>query len=209
MNPQDYITYLFAVTAFFATPPDTSQLLIVSNSITHGLRRSAFTIIGDLTANAIQMCAAAFGLAAAIATSQTAFILIKWLGVTYLVWIGVQLFRNGGADLKGAETGVHASSGRLFKQGFFTSLSNPYAIVFFAALFPQFIEPTSSVYWQVAVLGVTYLIFDGLILVAWGWIGVRAAGRLGSYSTRLVGQVCGGIMIAAAVLLATKNIGPT
>jgi homoserine/homoserine lactone efflux protein len=80
MPLETYLIYLAAVGAFFATPPDTSQLLIISNSIRHGLRRSVCTIAGDLTANCLQMTAAAFGLAAIIATSATAFVWIKWIG---------------------------------------------------------------------------------------------------------------------------------
>jgi threonine/homoserine/homoserine lactone efflux protein len=73
MSWETYLVYLAAVAVFFATPPDPSQLLIISNSIRHGLRRSAFTIAGDLTANSLQMTVAAFGLAAVIATSAEAF----------------------------------------------------------------------------------------------------------------------------------------
>ena len=64
MPMETYLIYLAAVAVFFATPPDTSQLLIISNSIRHGLRRSLWTVFGDLSANAIQMTGAAFGLAA-------------------------------------------------------------------------------------------------------------------------------------------------
>ena len=89
---ETYLLYLVAVAVFFATPPDTSQLLIISNSMRHGLKRSCMTIAGDLTANTLQMTAAAFGLAAIIATSAQAFQAIKWLGVAYLGWIGLKLF---------------------------------------------------------------------------------------------------------------------
>jgi homoserine/homoserine lactone efflux protein len=91
---ETYLIYLAAVAVFFATPPDTSQLLIISNSVCYGLRKSAYTIAGDLSANCLQMTGAAFGLAAIIATSATAFSVIKWLGVAYLIYIGIQLFRS-------------------------------------------------------------------------------------------------------------------
>ncbi len=204
-----YFTYLAVVAAFFATPPDTSQLLIVSNSIAYGLRRSRYTILGDLTANAIQISAAASGLAAIIASSTNAFIWVKWLGVAYLIWIGIQVFRAGSAAIGDGTGRPFLSSRKLFKQGFLTSLSNPFAIVFFGALFPQFIEPDLPVVGQVVILGGTYLVVDGILLVAWGWIGIRAADRIRQFSSKLVGQCCGVIMIIAAVLLATKNFSPS
>jgi len=163
MPLETYLLYLAAVAVFFATPPDTSQLLIISNAIRHGLRRTLWTIFGDLSANAIQMAAAAFGLAAIIATSAAAFAWIKWLGVAYLAWIGLQLILSKG----GAEGAKAAQNGaaRLYKQGFLTSMANPFAVVFFGALFPQFINPAAPVLPQLAILGGTYLVVDGTILM--------------------------------------------
>ena len=74
MPLETYLIYVTAVAAFFATPPDTSQLLVISNSLRHRLKKSVWTIAGDLSANCVQMVAAAFGLSAIIATSATAFV---------------------------------------------------------------------------------------------------------------------------------------
>lgn len=207
MPMETYLIYLAAVAVFFATPPDTSQLLIILNSVRYGLRRSAFTIAGDLTANSLQMTGAAFGLAAIIATSASAFIWIKWLGVVYLVWIGVQLIlsKDQTDDVTVAASGQPF---RLFRQGFVTSMANPFAVVFFGALFPQFIDPTLPVFPQLLILGVTYLIVDGAILLVWGWLGVRTATALKRFSFGLVNKACGTLMIGAAALLASKNFQP-
>lgn len=202
-----YLIYLAAVAVFFATPPDTSQLLIISNSIRHGLRKSAYTIAGDLTANCIQMTGAAFGLAAIIATSANAFVWIKWFGVAYLVWIGLQLILSK-EHPSGVEANASGAPFRLFKQGFVTSMANPFAVVFFGALFPQFIDPTLAVLPQLLILGLTYIIVDGAMLLLWGWFGIRAATALKRFSFDVVNKVCGGLMIAAATLLATKDFQP-
>ena len=207
MALETYLIYLAAVAVFFATPPDTSQLLIISNSARHGLRRSVFTIAGDLTANCIQMTAAAFGLAAIIAASASAFLWIKWLGVAYLVWIGVQLIV---AKDQGGKVPTHTSnqSFRLFRQGFVTSMANPFAVVFFGALFPQFIDPVLPVLPQLLILGATYLVVDGATLLLWGWMGQRAARMLKGRSFSLINKICGSLMIAAAALLASKDFQP-
>lgn len=207
MAMETYLIYLAAVAVFFTTPPDTSQLLIISNSVRHGLRRSAYTIAGDLTANILQMTAAAFGLAAIMATSASAFIWIKWLGVAYLVWIGVQLIlsKDQPDDVVANTSG---QSFRLFRQGFVTSMANPFAVVFFGALFPQFIDPTMPVLPQLLILGVTYLVIDGAILLVWGWLGVRAATALKRFSFGIVNKICGTLMIGAAALLASKDFEP-
>ncbi len=207
MPLETYLLYLAAVAVFFATPPDTSQLLVISNSIRHGLRRSIFTVLGDLTANCLQMTAAAFGLATVIATSATAFVWIKWLGVAYLAWIGVQLFLSGDHGNPVAATALGARL-RLFRQGFMTSMANPFAVVFFGALFPQFIDTSLAILQQVLALGVTYIAIDGALLVLWGWFGVRAAAVLGRASFGRINRICGGLMIAAAALLASKDLQP-
>ena len=188
---ETYLIYLVAVAVFFATPPDTSQLLTISNSIRHGLRRSIYTIAGDLTANCLQMTAAAFGLAAIIATSANAFIWIKWLGVAYLAWIGLQLMfsKDQGSEVS---ANISSTSFRLFRQGFITSMANPFAVVFFGALFPQFIDPALPVLPQLFILGFTYILVDGAILLLWGWLGIRAAASLKNYS---YGQKKNGIKI--------------
>lgn len=207
MPLETYLVYLAAVAVFFATPPDTSQLLIVSNSIRHGLRKSAFTIAGDLSANLLQMTAAAFGLAAIVAASSTAFVWIKWLGVAYLAWIGLQLILSR----PGAETADPSASGsgvRLFRQGFVTSMANPFAVVFFGALFPQFVDPALPVLPQLLILGGTYIVVDGAILLVWGWLGARAAQALHKVSLRQINRICGVMMMAAAALLASRDLEP-
>ncbi|MGC1496921.1 MAG: LysE family translocator [Sulfitobacter sp.] len=207
MALETYMIYLAAVAVFFATPPDTSQLLIISNSVRHGLRRSAYTIAGDLTANSLQMTGAAFGLAAIIATSASAFLWIKWLGVAYLVWIGAQLILSK-EQKDDVAANTSGQSFWLFRQGFVTSMANPFAVVFFGALFPQFIDPALPVLPQLFILGVTYIIVDGAILLLWGWLGVRAANALTQFSFGMVNKVCGALMIAAAALLASKDFQP-
>lgn len=205
MTAETYLLYLAAVAVFFATPPDTSQLLIVSNSIRYGVRRSIFTIAGDLSANSLQMTGAAFGLAAIIATSADAFLWVKWLGVAYLVWIGLSIILAKDQSKEVSATGS-GQSFRLFRQGFVTSMANPFAVVFFGALFPQFIDPSRPVMPQLLILGATYLVVDGAILLLWGWIGVRAASVLKGSYFGLINKVCGSLMIAAAGLLAGKDL---
>ena len=130
MSIEVYLLYLAALAAFFATPPDVSQFLIISNSMRHGLRKSTATIFGDLTANSLQMTAAAFGLTAIIATSANAIVWIKWAGVAYLLWLAFAMLRKKPND-NTQEASCQGSFGSLFKQGFLTSSANPYAVVFF------------------------------------------------------------------------------
>ena len=204
---ETYLLYLAALGVFFATPPDTSQLFIIANSARHGMKKCGWTIAGDLTANVLQMTAAAFGIAAVIAASAEVFQIVKWLGVSYLAWIGLRLILSNSrrTDAEAAKAG---SPIKLFRQGFITSSANPFAVMFFVALFPQFINPEVSTLPQLAILGGTYLLVDGVILLAWGWLAVRAAARIRSRAFGTVNRICGTLMLGAAVLLASKDLEP-
>ena len=202
MNLETYLIYLGVLAAFFVTPPDTSQLLIVSNSLRHGMRRSLATIAGDLSANAVQMTLAAFGLTAVVAASANALWVVKWLGVVYLVCIGLQLM----LARPDAEKPTAAPGGKLFRQGFVTSSANPYAVVFFGALFPQFIDPAAPILPQLLILGATYLVVDGTILLLWGWAAIRTLGRVKNLTGVWINRISGALMIGAATLLGLKDI---
>lgn len=203
MTWETYLLYLATVAVFFATPPGTSQILIMSNGLRYGVRRSLATIAGDLSANMLQMLAAGFGLAALIATSGQALTVIKWLGVAYLLWFAIRIFFAPPPDLTRKDTAV--SPRALYFQGFFTSAANPEAVFFFAALFPQFIDPSLAVWPQLAILGGTYLVVDGAILLAMG----AGAERFQSWFVgrgRLLNRLAGAMMGVAAILLAVRDV---
>lgn len=159
MTFETWLAYIAVVLLFMSTPGP-SHLLMVSVGMTNGFRRSLATAGGDLTANALQMTLAGLGLAGALMASGHGFAIVKWLGVTWLVWMGVRQFRASFRHAAPAGRAAPASPMRLWLAGFVTSAANPKAIVFFAALFPQFIDPTRPVAPQLLALGATYLFMD-------------------------------------------------
>ena len=206
MNVETWTVYALTVLALMSTPGP-SQLLMLSNSGVHGFRLSLSTAAGDLTANAFQMLAAGLGLAAIIAASATALTVIKWAGVAYLIWLGLSMSRLAQPDDPATSTQrVRASLRTLWLQGFLTSVANPKAVVFFAALFPQFITPDAAFWPQFLILSVTYIVMDGLFLSAYGlganWVVKRFKGDARVWVERLGGS----FMIGAALLLGLKSI---
>ena len=197
-----YLAYLATCAVFFATPPGPSQLLMISNSLRHGVRRSGWTVAGDLSANALQMLAAGLGLATLIATTDWALDAIKWAGVAYLVYVGIRTFLAEPKSASEAETQMSAR--RLYLQGFLTSASNPKAVFFFAALFPQFITAGAPLAPQLMILGSTYLLIDGVILMIYGATATRLLARLATRG-RLLNRISGSLMVAAAGLLALRS----
>lgn len=202
MSTETYVLYLGTVLLFFAHPPGPSQLLFISGSMQHGLKRALPIMAGDLSANAIQIVIAGFGLASLIALSASAFAAIKWAGVAYLVWMGIRMIR----DAASPHTAKPAPSrGVLFRRGFMTSAANPYAVIFFAALFPQFIDPTLKVAPQVAILGLTYLVIDGAILLAMGAFANKLVAALGTKFEKWLSIVSGAGLVLAAIAIGLRG----
>ena len=206
MTTEIWTLYVATVIALTITPGP-SQLLMLSNSGAYGFHRSLLTAAGDLSANTIQMLVAGLGLAAIIMASSTALNAIKWVGVCYLIWSGVGMIRRTKLD----DSNLSASESRmslktLWLQGFLTSAANPKAVVFFAALFPQFISPNAAFWPQFFILSATYIVIDGLFLSVYGasasWIVTRFK-RIGKVWIERAG---GGFMIVAAILLGVKSI---
>ena len=200
-----WLLYVTTVLAFMSTPGP-SHLLMLSNSLNHGFRPSLATAAGDLCANALQMLAAGLGLAAILTASQGALTVIKWLGAAYLFWMGVQMVLKGRTQSTGTTREKNSKLGALWLQGFLTSAANPKAVVFFAALFPQFISSEYAFAPQFFLLSLTYIVVDGAFLAAYGagagWIGKKLKNRAGA----LVNTLGGSFMIGAAILLGLKTL---
>ena len=206
MTFQIWALYVATVLALMSTPGP-SQLLMLSNSASHGFRRSLATAAGDLTANTLQMIAAGFGLAALISTSTNALAVIKWFGVAYLIWLGIRMIRKADPN-KSSQVldSTPIAIKILWLQGFVTSAANPKAIVFFAALFPQFIQPDGAFGQQFLILSATYIVMDGVFLSAYGagasWVAQKFKGGARAWIER----IGGGFMIGAAILLGVKTL---
>jgi len=206
MTLDTWWAYVGLVLVFMATPGP-SHILMMSVGLRNGFQRSLATAAGDLSANAIQMLLAGLGLATALVASRHGFVIVKWAGVAYLAWMGLRQIGNSFRATPAAreDDAIRTSARRLWLTGFLTSAANPKAVVFFAALFPQFIDPSDPLAPQLLVLGGTYLLIDGCFLTVYGW----SAGSLARRSSRLRGalveRLSGLGLLGSAGLLALKS----
>ncbi|WP_300009274.1 LysE family transporter [uncultured Roseobacter sp.] len=201
---------LYVATVFlFMLTPGPSHLLMLSNSMTHGFKPSIATAVGDLTANALQMLAAGLGLAALIVASQHALTVIKWMGVAYLLWMGIRMWRTAGKSSLSTQSNTSASTRKLWLQGFVTSAANPKAVVFFAALFPQFITADQPFFLQLFILSATYIAIDGAFLLSYGASAGWLAKRLKAKAQVAIGRIGGAFLVGAAILLGLKSLRDT
>jgi threonine/homoserine/homoserine lactone efflux protein len=155
--------------------PGPAVLFVVSQRLRYGGRRAVWANLGILSANAFYFLLSAIGLGAALATSHTLFLAIRYAGAAYLVYLGVATILGKGMALapSGAEE-VETGGGRLLARGFALQAANPKALLFFTALLPQFVRMDRPVAPQIAILGASSVVAEFLVLAAYGFF----AGRL-------------------------------
>jgi threonine/homoserine/homoserine lactone efflux protein len=204
MNVEVWLVYVATVLLFMVSPGP-SHLLMVSVGMANGFQKSLATAAGDLSANAFQIALAGFGLAAVVTSSRYGFAAIKWAGVAYLVWIGIKTIRASFSQPSNPAVNKPSTILNLYLRGFITSAANPKAVVFFAALFPQFLTPSQSLVLQVFVLGVTYIVIDGLFLLFYGFSSSWLAQKLHSKYHAVINRISGIGLIGTAILLGFKK----
>ncbi len=205
MTIEHWSAYFVTVLVLMSTPGP-SQLLMMSNSIENGFRRSMVTAAGDLSANFMQMVIAAAGLASILHTSREVFLSVKWAGVAYLVYLGVRLMFRRGKAQQGKLQRPRRSLRSLYMQGFLTSAANPKAVFFFAALFPQFIVLSEPALEQFAILSLTYMVVDGFFLAFYGRFAESVSRKLDQQIRPYLNKIAGAFLIGAAVLLGLKVV---
>src|SRR5204863_5784822 len=120
--------------------PGVDTLYIVGRGTAQGFRAGAVAALGIAGGCVVHTLAAAVGLSAVLATSATAFMVVKWIGAAYLVYLGVTLLlTRSRARVGGPSAPAPASPQRIFAQGFLTNVLNPKVALFFLAFLPQFI----------------------------------------------------------------------
>lgn len=155
--------------------PGPAVLFVVSQGLRYGGMRSLWANAGILTANTVYFALSGAGLGAVLLASHDLFLVVKWAGAAYLVYLGATTFFGRGAGIAADGEEPPAISGpRLLGRGFVLQAANPKALVFFTALLPQFIDPRGNVAVQVLVLGVSSAVAEFLVLGAYGAFAGRA-----------------------------------
>jgi homoserine/homoserine lactone efflux protein len=201
MTLETWLLFVITETALCFTPGP-AVLLVLSHGLTRGTGSSVYANLGILTGNAAYFALSATGLGALLLASYEVFSAIRWLGAAYLVWLGVTAFFGKSAVLA-VNHAAPTSAVRTFANGALLQVANPKALVFFVALLPQFIDPHRTVFAQVAILGVTSVVIEFAVLLAYGAL----AGRLTSVAARprfqrLANRIAGTMLVAAGVGMA-------
>jgi threonine/homoserine/homoserine lactone efflux protein len=145
-----------AASAAFLAVPGPSVIYIVSRSLAEGRGAGIVSALGIQAGGLVHVIAATIGVSALLASSATAFSLVKYAGAAYLIYLGIRRLRDGGEDAEGGDGRVPRK--RLFWQGVVVNSLNPKTALFFLAFLPQFVDPNrGAVAPQVLALGVLFL----------------------------------------------------
>ncbi len=188
-----------------AVVPGPAVTYIVTQSVDKGRRAGIFSALGVASGGLVHVAAATAGLSALIASSATAFTVVKLVGAAYLIAVGIRRVLSGDDD---ADPEVQAAPlRRLYRQGVVVNVLNPKTALFFLAFLPQFVNTHHAVAPQVAVLGV---VFAGIALssdLTYALLADLLAARLrrSSRSARIRRYASGGIFIALGATAAVAR----
>ncbi|MEM8948088.1 MAG: LysE family translocator [Pseudomonadota bacterium] len=203
------LTYTLACIAVVIVPGP-SVTVIIANSLRHGTRAGLWTDVGTQAGLATMLIVLAAGLSTIVNHMGWIFDWLRLAGAAYLIWLGIKLWRGGGATTSvtlAEESGRNGggNGGRFFWQGFLVLWSNPKALLFFGAFIPQFIDPAGSALMQTLVLGLIFI----LVALVLDSCYALAAGRAGRWFTgprlRVLERISGSFLIGGGLWLALSK----
>ncbi|MFT3665227.1 LysE family translocator [Piscinibacter sp.] len=200
------------VIAFVIATPGPAALTCVNHGVQHGARRTLATVLGGTVSSFVLMSVSAFGLWEVLTASERAFDLLRLLGVAYLIWLGVHTWRGRHAAVPAPVAArrpvvvpTRHSPLPLFRTGFLVGISNPKDLLFFGALFPQFLDPSQPRAAQTAVLFITWMVVDGTVMSTYAAVGQRLMVPLSHpVRARHFQRLSGAALMLAGGLLATQ-----
>ena len=203
--------WLFIIMTFVVSAtPGPNMLYVMSTSARNGVNAAVVAMAGCMTALLAMMSISAAGLGALLHTFPTVFEVLRLAGAAYLAYVGVKCWRAPVSDATDDSASPAAMPtaqwGVIYRQGFLVAASNPKAILFAAAFFPQFIHPEAAKLPQFAILLATFSVIE----VAWYFVYAVSGKSLAVYLRRATvmrafNRVTGGVFIGFAGLMATAH----
>jgi len=201
---------IYSITVFVASiVPGPSMLLAFTHGLKYGARRTLASALGNLSITLLQAAISIAGLGAILLASEDLFNFIKWVGAAYLIYMGLSIWHSPSmtfSEEPGSQQFSKVPLRKMFMQAAFVTAGNPKAIVFFTAVFPQFINPNGAYLPQFTMLMVIggVISFSCFMLYAIGGqkiVTVFSKASVGKYINKMIG----GTFIGAGIGLAASN----
>ena len=202
MFPENYFIYVQLLLFLFLTPGP-PRVVIVSHTINYGLKRSVWTAVGDVSANALQATLVTFVIGSLLIDNPEFFTYLKWIGIAYILYLAYETFTLKTKKI-GSENKTSKSIFSFFRDGFLVAGLSPKALLVFATIFIQFINFNENVFAQFLVLTLTWVILDFTSLMAYGF----AAGKIANWlkgNPRFLNTISACVLIIIAIIVAIRT----
>ena len=202
-SPNTWLNFVL-VALVVSLVPGPAFIVVLTTALRRGFKPGAYATAGIVIGDGVYFFLTAVGLGSLLASSFWTFTIIKWLGIVYLVYLGLRSLFFPSNSLITAD-GNSVSGRSSFVTALTVQLANPKLLLFLAALVPQFLDPTHPLASQLAVLGGTFMVSDTIIYLLLSMLAARARPLFASpRATRIVSRVSGVAMLGAAARVATK-----
>lgn len=182
--------------------PGPLSLLMIANSLNFGIRRSYPAFLGGVSASLILLITSATGLGALLLASEQLFMLLRYLGAAYLIWLGYRAWRDANQSHNSNQTAVNSGRGVMFRRAFTLGISNPKDILFFVAFLPQFMTPESPLLIQLLIMSVSWCVLDLISKLGYGLAAKGLSPILKKQQNiRRFNRFCAGLFISAGSLV--------
>lgn len=201
---------LFSTTVFVASIiPGPSMLLALTHGMHYGVKRTLASAMGNVTITLIQALISLAGLGTILFTSEIIFQLIKWAGAGYLIYMGISILCSSKITLSSTEL-REATKGnslrKMYLQAAFVTAGNPKAIIFFTAVFPQFMNPNAPYISQLCILVGTCVLSAFCCFMIYAIGGQKIASLFSkTIVVKYIQRIIGGTFIGAGIGLAASN----
>ncbi|MCO4876012.1 LysE family translocator [Paraburkholderia caribensis] len=203
-----YVATIFVVCAI----PGPNMLLMMTHGARHGMRQTTATMAGCLMSLMLMLAVSVAGLGVLLKAWPTTFDALRLLGAAYLIWLGVKAWRARASEAAAAQVDACAdamggkrapSRGALMRNGFLVGSSNPKAILFSAALLPQFIDASRPTLPQFAVLVATTAVMEVSWYAVYAGCGTQIGAKLRSSSVaKAFNRLTGGVFVGFGAMMA-------
>lgn len=202
MNLSLIAAFALAATVAIAIPGPT-VLLALANGPRYGIRRSVFGMLGAVLSDIVMVAAVGLGLGALLLASETVFNVVKWIGVAYLVFLGIRMLIARGALLHADPAAdPRGTRGSVFLRSFLVAVTNPKGYLFAGALLPQFIVPSAPQLPQYLALGAVLCAINFAVMFGYAVLESGAIRVLKQRGAVWIERTCGAILLGLAAWLA-------
>lgn len=202
MSLSTWLAY-FVATVILSITPGPGVFSSLSSGLRHGFRLGAWNGVGMQAANLALVAVVSLGLGAILLASETLFTLVKWIGVAYLIYLGIAAWRAPPRVFEEDASDTAHTPREVFMRGFWVNATNPKGIIFFAAILPQFIDVARPQPTQYAILAATTFAVDLAVMLGYTALAARVF-RLMRDPARIrwINRTLGSAFVACGVALA-------